>query len=269
MYDFPIALQLYSVRHELQADFEGTLQKVKEMGYDGVEFAGLYGFDPKDVKALVEKYALQPISAHIPFSEMLKDPDVLKIYKEIGCEFAVIPGLSQEYRPGEPKFPDLIEAARMLTKKAQEIGMKFCYHNHDFEFVKLGDEYAIDYFYREVPDIMAEFDTCWVKVGGADPVEYLKKYADREEITHLKDYCGSKSQNMYQLIGINENEKPETKDTFEFRPLGKGVQDVPSLLASSKEIGIRWVVVEQDSPTPGMTPLECAKASIDYLKSIY
>ncbi|MBR4769273.1 MAG: sugar phosphate isomerase/epimerase, partial [Lachnospiraceae bacterium] len=151
MYDFPIALQLYSVRHELQADFEGTLQKVKEMGYDGVEFAGLYGFDPKDVKALVEKYALQPISAHIPFSEMLKDPDVLKIYKEIGCEFAVIPGLSQEYRPGEPKFPDLIEAARMLTKKAQEIGMKFCYHNHDFEFVKLGDEYAIDYFYREVP----------------------------------------------------------------------------------------------------------------------
>ena len=66
MINFPIALQLYSVRDDMAADFEGTLKKVKELGYDGVEFAGLYGKTAAEVKALCEEIGLTPISAHVP-----------------------------------------------------------------------------------------------------------------------------------------------------------------------------------------------------------
>ncbi|MEE1239695.1 MAG: sugar phosphate isomerase/epimerase, partial [Acutalibacteraceae bacterium] len=72
MYDFPIALQLYSVRTDMEADFEGTLKKVKEFGYDGVEFAGLYGKSAAEVKKLCEEIGLNPISAHVPYGELSK-----------------------------------------------------------------------------------------------------------------------------------------------------------------------------------------------------
>ena len=75
MKQFPIALQLYSVREDLEQDFEGTLAKVKALGYDGVEFAGLYGKTPAEVKALCEKHGLTPISAHVSFVDMMAVPD--------------------------------------------------------------------------------------------------------------------------------------------------------------------------------------------------
>ena len=73
MAKFKIGLQLYSVREDMQKDFEGTLKKVKEMGYDGVEFAGLYGKTAAEVKAICKEVGLVPISAHIPFVDMIKN----------------------------------------------------------------------------------------------------------------------------------------------------------------------------------------------------
>ena len=268
MKDFPVALQVYSVRDDLAVDFEGTLKKVKAMGYDGVEFAGLYGNAPADVRKMCEEIGLVPISAHVPFVDMVNNPDILKDYKEIGCEHVVIPYLTEEYRPGQPKFQEVIEGAKMLAVKAKELGLKLGYHNHDFEFTKVGDEYAIDILYAEVPELKPQFDCCWVKVGGESPVEYIKKYAGREEVLHLKDFVGSKSENMYALIGIDENEKKDTAGKFEFRPVGYGVQNFPEILAAAKEVGIKWVVVEQDQPSMGKTALECAQMSVEYLNSL-
>ena len=71
---------------------------------------------------------------------------------------------------------------------------------------------------------------------------------------------------MYELIGI-EKKAPKRPDGFEFRPVGQGLQNIPAILEASKDAGAKWVVVELDSPSPGLTPLECIKASIDYLKS--
>lgn len=268
--NFPIALQLYSVRDEMAADFEGTLKKVKALGYDGVEFAGLFGKTAAEIKKMCAEIGLTPISAHVPFAEMIADPDLLKTYAEIGCEFVVIPYLTEEYRPGADRFGEVIEGARLLGEKANALGMKLCYHNHDFEFVKLNGEYALDILYKEVPAELLEtqLDTCWVNVGGENPAEYVRKYAGRVNILHLKDFVGGKSENMYALIGIDENEKKETAGKFEFRPLGKGVQDFPAILVAAKESGTRWVVVEQDSPSMGKTPIECAEISINYLKSL-
>ena len=193
--NFPIGLQLYSVREDLEKDFEGTLRKVKALGYDAVEFAGLFGHGAEEVRNLCKEIGLIPLSAHVPFVDMMNDPDgVLKVYADIGCKFVVIPYLTEEYRPGQPKFQEVIDGAKLLGKKAKELGMQLCYHNHDFEFVKLNGEYALDILYKEVPaDILeTEVDTCWVKVAGEDPGAYLRKYTGRAHIVHLKDFCRRK-----------------------------------------------------------------------------
>ena len=66
----PVAIQVYSVRDDAAADLRGTLQKIKDMGYDGVEFAGLYGNSPEDVRAMCDEIGLVPISAHVPFVDI-------------------------------------------------------------------------------------------------------------------------------------------------------------------------------------------------------
>ena len=267
---FPIALQLYSVRERMAEDVEGTLRAVKEMGYDGVEFAGTFGKTAAELAALCEKYGLKPISAHVPFVEMMADPEgTLAYYAELGCEYVAIPYLTEEYRPGNEKFGEVIDGAKLLGKIAADKGMTLLYHNHDFEFVKVDGEYALDRLYSEVPadSLKTQLDTCWVRVAGEDPSAYIRKYTDRAPVVHLKDFVGEKSENMYALIGIDEGEK-KASQAFEFRPVGQGVQDFPSILAAAEEAGAAWVVVEQDLPCCGLTDLECAKASVTYLKSL-
>lgn len=269
---FPIALQLYSVRDEMEKDFAGTVKKVKAMGYDGVEFAGLYGQAPTDIKALLDEVGLVALSAHVPYVEMMADPEkVLKDYADIGCKFVAIPYLTEEYRPGQEKFNEVIEGAKLLGKIAKEMGMTLLYHNHDFEFCKIDGQYALDILYQEVPaDLMeTELDTCWVNVGGEYPPSYIRKYSGRAPVVHLKDFSlsGSKPKKMYELIGI-EDDGEEEKSTFEFRPVGYGQQDIPSILAASEDAGASWVVVEQDMPSMGKTSLECAAMSIHYLKTL-
>ena len=80
MYNFPIALQLYSVRDDMEADFAGTLKKVKSFGYDGVEFAGLYGHTAEEVKKMCEDAGVTPISAHVPYDELKKGDETFKTY---------------------------------------------------------------------------------------------------------------------------------------------------------------------------------------------
>lgn len=268
MKKFPIALQLYSVRDRMAADFEGTLAAVAALGYDGVEFAGLYGKSAKEVKALCEKYALNPISAHVPFVEMMADPaGVLKTYAEIGCRFVVIPYLTEEYRPGNDRFEEVIAGAVQLGKTAKELGMTLLYHNHDFEFKKIDGKYALDVLYDTVCSdlLQTELDLCWVKVGGEDPANYLRKYTGRAPVVHFKDFSGKIGGKMYALIGIEDN--GEEASEFSFRPLGMGCQNIPELLASAEEAEAEWLVVEQDNPSDGLSTIECAQKSIRVLRT--
>ena len=267
----PIAIQLYSVRDEAAADLRGTLEAIKGMGYDGVEFAGLHGYAPADIKAMCAEIGLVPVSAHVPYYDMVADPKgVLADYAEIGCEYVAIPYLTPECRPGTDGFSKVVENAEMLGKAAKELGMYLLYHNHDFEFEKIDGKYALEVLYDTVPaDLLGtELDTCWVRVGGEEPAAYVRKFAGRAPVVHLKDYAGGKSEHMYELIGIEEDEKKVEENPFEFRPVGYGVQDMPAILAAAEYAGAKWVVVEQDQPSMGLTPIECAKKSIEYLKSL-
>lgn len=269
----PVALQLYSVRGDMAQDFYGTLKAVKEMGYDGVEFAGLYNNEPAQIKAWCEELGLNPISAHVPLAEMLADIDkVIADYKAIGCEYIVVPYVTAERHPDGEKWAQTIEEIKAIGQKAKDAGLVLLYHNHDFEFKLTPDgKIGLDALYEAVPAelLQTELDLCWVKYAGQCPVEYVKKYANRAPVVHFKDYfaAGEQTEDPYALIGLNEGEKKESK-AFEFRPLGCGVQDVEALLAAAKEAGSKWIVVEQDSPSLDKSPMECVKMSIDYLKSL-
>ena len=267
----PIALQLYSVREDMEKDVYTTLKRVKSLGYDGVEFAGLFGCEPKQLKKWLGELGLVPICAHVPYLDMIGDPDkVLGDYAEIGCRYVAIPYLTEDYRPGTPLFPSVIENAKMLGEKANKLGMTLLYHNHDFEFVKIDGQFALDLLYASVPAeyLQTEIDVCWVRVAGEEPAGYIRKYIGRSPIVHLKDfYKSGEAARMYELIGI-KSEQPEEKSTFEFRPLGQGVQDFPPIVQASIDAGALWFVVEQDKATAGMTAFECAQASIAYLKEM-
>ena len=267
---FPVAIQVYSVRGDASKDLRGTLEQIKEMGYDGVEFAGLYGLAPEVVRDMCQEIGLVPISAHVPYLDMIKDPEgVLGQYATIGCKYVAVPYLTEEYRPGKPAFADVIKNVEMLGTVAKKLGITLLYHNHDFEFLKIDGKYALDILYDSVPAdlLQTELDTCWVNVGGENPADYIRKYSGRSPVVHLKDFTGSKSENMYELIGI-EKKAEAAPQKFEFRPVGSGKQDFPAILEAAKDAGAEWVVVEQDNPSMGLTPMECAAKSRAYLKTI-
>ena len=77
----PVAVQLYSVRDEMQDDFYGTIKKMKEYGYDGVEFAGLFGEEPAKIREFCNEIGIVPISAHVPYYDMLADPEKVAAMK--------------------------------------------------------------------------------------------------------------------------------------------------------------------------------------------
>ncbi len=269
----PVGVQIYSVRDNAQANLADTLRKIKEMGYDGVEFAGLYGYSPEYVKGLVDGIGLIPISAHVAMNEMLEKPEkVFSDYKTIGCKYIVMPYATPERRPGAEKFEETIKDIAMLGEIARKYELTLLYHNHDFEFVKIDGEYGLDILYNRVPAefLQTEIDTCWVNVAGEDPSAYITKYTGRAPVVHLKDFniSGKLPKHLYALIGIKDEQEEDEPSTFELRPVGHGMQNIPSILEASVNAGAEWVIVEQDEPSMGLSRMDCIKTSREYLKSI-
>lgn len=265
MKQWPIALQVYSVRQDAQADFAGTMRKIKDMGYDGVELAGTYDLTVAQAKKVLDEVGLELVSAHVPMDQ-LEDDAVLAAYAATGMKFIAIPWLVAP--KDEQELSATIQRIRAIALRCKALGMQLLYHNHDFEFGKIGGKYILDTYYSEIPAdlLQTELDACWVNVGGEKPAPFIRKYAGRAPIVHLKDFAGQKSENMYGLIGQGEAKSDESS-RFEFRPVGYGLQDVPSIVAAAEDAGSHWFVVEQDKPSMDRTPMECAQMSIRYLRS--
>lgn len=268
-----VGLQLYTIRDAMANDFEGSLKYVSELGYNGVEFAGIFGKSADEVKELCAKYNLIPISAHVSIMEMDTVPEVFETYAKIGCKYIVVPYLPAEDRPQGDDYDALVAKIAEFGKKAKAAGLQLLYHNHDFEFVKLSDgTYFLDKLYELIPAelLETELDTCWVNVAGENPCEYIKKYSGRAHIVHLKDFYkkGHNVEGMYELIGIKPTEAAASEETFGFRPVGYGMQNIPTIIDASKEAGAEWLIVEQDRPSTGKEPLDEIKLSREYLKSL-
>jgi len=270
----PVGIQVYGLRDLLEntpENFKSVMAKVKEMGYDGVELAGLYGLEPEFVKKTLDEVGLTPISAHVAFQEMMDDIDkVIADYSVIGVKYLVMPYMAEEYRPANPAgFKEFLPLLNEVGEKIHKAGMTFLYHNHDFEFVKLENgKWGYDEMFDAIPaeNLQSELDTCWCDVATGEAPEFIKKYTDRIPVVHLKDYIKKgEVKNMYKLIGIDEEESAGDTGYFGFRPVGFGQMIWEPVLAAAMDANAQWVIVEQDEHYE-LEPLECARRSREYLK---
>jgi len=250
MTNLTIALQLYTIRDFTTTDLPGTLQKVKDMGYNAVELAGMYGLPAEKLRAELDTAGLTAFSAHVPFAQFEQDMQgTIAAYKLLGCKYVGIPILNKTDLPGCETWPAVREVIANAAALCKEAGMPLMYHNHAFEFEKLPNgNYILDEIFDSVPQLQAELDTGWITAAGECPVAYINKYSGRLPIVHLKDTV-------------------KVRDTYEDRPVGQGSQDMASILQAAKTAGAVGVVVELDRAV-GMTSLEAAKESLEYLKGM-
>lgn len=268
-----IGLQLYSVRNEMERDMDKTLAAVKAMGYDYVEFAGYFGKSAEEVRALLDKHELRCVSVHQAYESFLDEPKKNAEYlKTIGAAYCAIPWMGLEKHKGSDAFEQTVKEIRRVSALLKEYGIQMLYHNHEFEFEKFEGKYKLDWLYEAVglDAIRPEFDTCWVRYAGEDPCAYLKKYAAQVEVVHLKDFTAKElaAGPMYELIGSDAKPKSREENEFKFKPVGSGMQDMPSILAAAEAVGAQYAIVEQDGVAEGSTELDDARTSREYLKSL-
>ena len=160
------------------------MQQLRDFGYDGVELADDFGFEPEFIRDTLAEVGLVPMSAHVPLVDMMADAQkVADEYKTIGCKYIVVPYLPEEYRHLTPGYETVIAQMQRIGDVMKANGLQLLYHNHDFEFVKLEDgSYGFDDIYKRVPQLAAEPDTCWIKVAGENPAAYVEKYSGRAPV---------------------------------------------------------------------------------------
>ncbi len=264
-----VGVQLYSVREYMEKDYVKTLTEIAKMGYEGVEFAGFCA-DPAEMGKVAKGLGMEVISCHYPYAKMVENPD--KAFSDClaaGCKYIVIPWLGRSKELADENIDATIEKIKEIAALAKKAGLTMLYHNHDFEFDKIDGEYIIDKLYREVPEdlLKTQLDTCWVNVGGENPANFVRKYSGRAPLVHLKDFTGTKSKNMYELIGTDAAVADVENNKFRLRPVGYGVQDMPEIIKASEEAGADWIIVEQDN-SDELPLIECVKLARDYLKTI-
>lgn len=250
MKQIPVAVQLYSVRDEAEKDFAGTVKKIAEMGYDGVELAGLYGLSTEEMLRALEEAELPAVSAHVPVEEFEKDMEkTLDQYEALGCRWLAIPWLPEERRFGGERYEETLQLMRKISEGCGSRGMQLLYHNHAFEFEKTPEGvYHLDRLYEDVPAgvLDAEPDICWVQVGGEDPCGFLQKYKGRCPVLHMKDFVWK-------------------GEEAELTVLGQGEVEVKAAAQTGAECGAEWFVIEQDDHPTG-TPMENMEQGLVFLK---
>jgi len=267
-----VAVNLFNIDSDVRQDMDGSLKAVKEMGYDYVELGGYYERTPQVVAELLKKHDLQAISIHQPYATILEVPEkAIGDMKTIGVKFCAIPWMGLDSHKGRENYEKAMEDITKAATLLKENGIQLLYHNHDHEFHKTEGKHVLDWLFETIsPELLQpQIDTCWVKFAGKDPCEYLRKYNGRIKEIHLKDFvCEAIDQGpLYELPGDIEENSRERKKTFGFRPLGQGVQDFPAILKAAEEIGVEYIIVEQDKAETA-SPMECTRQSREYLRTI-
>lgn len=209
-----LGLQLYSIRHligdanKFAANGDSILKIMAEQGYTSIETANyrdgkIYGMNPEDFKAVVEKAGLKALSTHTnrnlskeeiaagaPNEATLQWWDqCIAAHKAAGMEYIVV--------PGQP-IPNTLQEMKVwcdyhntIGKKCAEAGLKFGYHNHSNEFTrKIEGKVMYDYMLENTnPEyVFFELDVYWAVMGKVSPVDYFKRYPGRFKLLHIKDW---------------------------------------------------------------------------------
>lgn len=222
----PIALQLYTVREAMNADFEGTVRRVAEMGYVGVETAGFPGTTPTDAARLFSELGLEVTSAHSPLPEGDKKNEVLETMDALSCKRLVCPYMPPEDFASVDGIKRVAERLNAANEVAKASGLTFGYHNHWFEYGDIEGKRADLLLLEHLdPSIWFEVDTYWVKTAGHDPVAVINALGERAPLLHIKDGPAVQSEDMVAA--------------------GEGVMDIPAIVEAGREHA-EWLIVELD-----------------------
>lgn len=256
----PIAFQLYTVRREIEKDLEGTIRKIAEMGYLGVE---TYPLPPnitlQRASKVFKENDLKIFSMHteLPAGSRLKN--ILKMADVYQCHNIIYPGWPKGLSPQDP---DLLTHAREIFKTVDKAkkradlynsigasldkkGLHFGIHNHWWEFEKTDGIYPFYYFLEHLEqNIFFEIDTYWAKTAGYDPAEAVADFGKRAPFLHIKDGPAIKGEKAYQQA-----------------PVGTGAMDFLSIVKAGGK-NTKWMIVEFDEFTPEIYSRVCKAVTI-------
>ena len=241
----PIGLELYSVRNELAKTFEPIIAQVGQMGYEGVEFAGYYGWDkrPTQLRKLLDDNGLKCCGTHTALATLEGDnlKKTAELHQTLGNKFLICPSLRANDAKG---WMDLAKKFNDISARAKEMGMLVGYHSHGGDFKKFDGKTSWEIFFDNTnQDVVHQIDTGNTLEGGGDPLAMIKKYPGRTKTTHVKEFGG-----------------PEAA------AIGEGTIDWKSYLEAYETVGgTEWYIVEHEK---GNTPLVSVKKCIDNLRKM-
>ena len=263
-----VGIQLYSVRDDMTRDPLGTLKQLAEMGYKYVEHANydkrkFYGYPPAEFKKILDDLGIKMRSGHTVMNRQHWD-DAKKDFTDqwkytvedagvMGQQYVISPSLDESYRKN---YDDLLRFMEVFNKSGelcQKSGMKFGYHNHDFEFSqKLNGQTIYDLILKNTDPglVIQQLDTGNLFNGGAIALDIVNQYPGRFSSLHVKDEIVS-SQN---------------KERYESTILGTGIVQLKELLdlvrRASKNV---HYIIEQEA-YQGKAPLDCAREDLAVMK---
>ncbi|HEY3221890.1 MAG TPA: sugar phosphate isomerase/epimerase [Gemmatimonadales bacterium] len=242
-----VGLQLYTVRDQMEADFEGTLAHVAEIGYKEVEFARYFDHSPADVKAILDRHGLSAPSTHIGLGEIDEWKKALDTAKAIGHDYIVVPWIPAEKRKTLDDWKKVADVFNRAAQMAKDAGLQFAYHNHDFEFPKVEGQVPYDVLLQNTDPklVQLEIDLYWITKGGQDPLSYFARWPGRVPLVHVKDSAGAPEHKMVDV--------------------GQGKIDWKRIFAKRDQAGIKHFFVEHDQPPQ---PFQDIAASYKYLSQL-
>ncbi|WP_067925121.1 sugar phosphate isomerase/epimerase family protein [Alicyclobacillus shizuokensis] len=230
-----VALQLYSVREPAAEDFVGTLRRVAEMGYQGVEFAGHGGLSAAELRAALDELGLTAVGSHISFDALdTRLAEEVAYQEALGSRYAVCPYLDPacRYNPSQPEaWQHTLAVLERAGRAFRDAGIQFGYHNHWFEFEeKVGNQWLFDALFAatDADLVCVELDTCWAERAGQSAIAYLARYAGRVPLIHLKDTRRAAGGEVQTV------------------PLGDGDIQLRAVVEAADAAGVEWLIVEQD-----------------------
>lgn len=247
------AIQLYTLREQLKTvpEIVETLTQVKDIGYAGVELAGLGPIEPGELKKIVDDLGLVICASHTRYDLLEKDLSQVIENQEIWqCRHVVVPSLPKPMRGRKEGFVEFAQKANGIGKELSKAGIKLSYHNHAFEFEKFDGKSGFELIFEnsEPEYLSSQLDTYWVQYGGADTVQWCRKLSGRLHLVHLKDY------------GMIDGAPHDVE-------VGEGNMNFPAILAACRQAGTEWYIVEMDNCPH--EPMESIRMSLENLRAYF
>jgi sugar phosphate isomerase/epimerase len=265
------ASPLYIVREECEKDLFAVLEKLKDMGFDGIEFLGFFGKTPAELKQKLDELNLIALGNHVDYYEFLKDVNgTIKTHKEIGCKYITITGLPKTMEIDEAILSDYIKNVTEIGTACKNHGITLLYHNHDHEFgILVNGKNLLENILDKIPmeNLSFEPDLGWIAIGGGEVTYYLDKYKDRCPVIHLKDYYALDTKEVGNVHELGANKGDDRHSYFEFRPVGYGIVNFPSLKSELIACNPEWMVADHDLAYSRDSYFDL-KISLEYMKNL-